>query len=144
MLAIQGMDHGINMFSLLNQQKLDYCYFMFYTLFLAIEYRKMGPEKEKNKKNKNSHKYLLVCPIRSKLHFFLIYNSSFNSLKSSYDHCERILKESEKKFKGATHLVLMHSRLQGYARFILIQSHWAFDPWPATSVPFSTSTIHPF
>lgn len=28
MLAIQRMDHGIKMFSLLNQQKLDYCYFI--------------------------------------------------------------------------------------------------------------------
>lgn len=73
MLAIQEIDHGINMFSLLNQQKLDYCYFMFYTLFLAIEYRKMGPERKKNK-NKNSHKYLLVSPISLEV-TFLIYNN---------------------------------------------------------------------
>lgn len=99
MLAIQRMDHGIKMFSLLNQQELDYCNFMFYSWLYGREKRDL------NKSQIFVWIFYSFTNIQKIINLFFP-NFPFASnlaLKSYYDHdLERILKGSEMKFKGVT------------------------------------------
>lgn len=95
MPAIQRMDHDIKMFSLLNQQELDYCNFRFYIWLYGRE--------------KRDFFFVWICYSFTniqKIINLIFPNFPFASnrpLESYYDHdLERILKGSEMKFKGVT------------------------------------------